>query len=183
MTKSKLDSAISKARGETAVTNQPDTAKALTADDILQEASMEDFAEAIQNGGIQAPFFLSMKEKQQIRGFYVGRSEGVLEEIVNGQIVLKKVWRLQFEYAVKKYTDDGKLYHAPTGVRFSMLEVTQLAQGISDLYPADGSVCFLIQKGAEQETNKKRTMHTYSTTAFQNARAPLYQLAAPVAGE
>lgn len=184
---SKFDDAKNRARGAAPATEPPTAEKPdVFSTVVLESLNMEEFAEAIASGtATLGERFLEIAEGQQFRGFYLGTSQGVIEELQNvlvdgksvTQAVLKPVTRLHFEAATKD--------RVGIGITVSLLEYAQLKNQITDVLPPDGSAMVLVGKGA-MGRNKKgtRQLQQWMVARFLNVRPARKRLGseAPAAG-
>lgn len=175
----KFDDAKDKARGKTPA---PEAENPFTSP-VLEPLNMTEFAEAVASGTAElGERFLEIEEGQQFRGFFLGTSQGIIEELqdvmVDGkkvtQAILKPVTRLHFEVATKEKKG--------TGITVSLLEYAQLKSQIADVLPPDGSAMVLVGKGS-MGRNKKgtRQLQNWVVARFPAVREPRRRIAAPAA--
>ena len=164
---SKFDDAKNKARGKSA-DNASSAEDVLFSDvPILEPLSMEEFAREVQSGtGSLGERFLEISPGQQFRAFFLGTSNGKIEE--GGK--LKDVVRMHFELSTK----DKK----GTGVTFSLLEYAQLKSQISDVLPHDGSGYVMVGKGEMGQSKKKRQLQEWIVFRAADVRPPRARLTA-----
>lgn len=148
--------------------------------DLLQPIDMRGFAEAVKAGAKLGERFLEMGENQQIAVFYLGTSEGFIEEMDEKKNVVRKpVSRIHFEVARELRLEGGAFEFRPTGIVVSMLEYAQLKSQIVDVLPPDGSCVVKIGKLDMGRTKRRgRQIQNFVVARFEQVRAPRMRIAA-----